>query len=262
MKDIFVLPYHRASKSAAALAEKLNCKRIRVENSNYKPTKEKLVVNWGSATQQALNFSERGAFLNNPVSVNTCANKLSFFQSVPKEVTPEWTTSVGEASLWEADGSLVVGRFSLRGNSGEGIFFSDSENQDDRNMYSACKLYTKYIPKMKEFRVHVFQGKVVDIQQKKLRKTDDRGVEVDPKLVNWRVRNHQNGFVFARQEVEVPECVPSAALQAFEPLKLDFGAFDVIWNKAQNRAWVLECNTAPGLEGETLTKYAEAIRNV
>ena len=39
----------------------------------------------------------------------------------------------------------------------------------------------------------------------------------------------------------------------------DFGAFDVIYNQKKNQAFVLECNTAPGIEGTTLDNYVEAI---
>jgi D-alanine-D-alanine ligase-like ATP-grasp enzyme len=43
---------------------------------------------------------------------------------------------------------------------------------------------------------------------------------------------------------------------------LDFGAVDVIYNRAQDKAYVLEVNTAPGLEGSTLDNYVEAIQKV
>jgi glutathione synthase/RimK-type ligase-like ATP-grasp enzyme len=36
---------------------------------------------------------------------------------------------------------------------------------------------------------------------------------------------------------------------------LDFGAVDVIWNERQQRAYVLEINSAPGLEGTTIDDY-------
>jgi D-alanine-D-alanine ligase-like ATP-grasp enzyme len=41
---------------------------------------------------------------------------------------------------------------------------------------------------------------------------------------------------------------------------LDFGAVDVIWNEKQQRAYVLEVNTAPGLEGQTVDDYARGIK--
>ena len=40
---------------------------------------------------------------------------------------------------------------------------------------------------------------------------------------------------------------------------LKFGAVDLIWNELENKSYVLEINTAPGLTGATLEKYAQAI---
>jgi D-alanine-D-alanine ligase-like ATP-grasp enzyme len=37
---------------------------------------------------------------------------------------------------------------------------------------------------------------------------------------------------------------------------LDFGAVDVIWNAQKEKPYVLEINTAPGLEGQTIADYA------
>ena len=46
---------------------------------------------------------------------------------------------------------------------------------------------------------------------------------------------------------------------AIKALGLDFGAVDIIYNEAEDQHYVLEVNTAPGLEGTTLQKYTEAI---
>ena len=47
------------------------------------------------------------------------------------------------------------------------------------------------------------------------------------------------------------------AVNAVKALGLDFGAVDIIYNEKENQYYVLEVNTAPGLEGTTLIKYAE-----
>jgi D-alanine-D-alanine ligase-like ATP-grasp enzyme len=52
--------------------------------------------------------------------------------------------------------------------------------------------------------------------------------------------------------------VTSEAIKAVNCLGLYFGAADVIWNDKEQRAYVLEVNTAPGLEGTTLENYANA----
>ena len=49
------------------------------------------------------------------------------------------------------------------------------------------------------------------------------------------------------------------ALNAIEDLQLDFGAVDVVVSGYSDNSFVLEVNTAPGIEGTTVKKYVEAI---
>jgi glutathione synthase/RimK-type ligase-like ATP-grasp enzyme len=51
-------------------------------------------------------------------------------------------------------------------------------------------------------------------------------------------------------------------LAAVSALGLDFGAVDIIWNEREDKCYVLEVNTAPGLQGSTLENYANAIMEV
>lgn len=123
---------------------------------------------------------------------------------------------------------------------------------DSRDDLVPCQLYVKYIPKKDEYRVHLGLTKSGDIQtiavQQKKRKLDHD----EP---NWKIRNHANGFIYAREGVDPPVGVFDAAHDCLLRSGLDFGAFDVIWNESQQKAYVLEVNTAPGLEGQTLDDY-------
>jgi D-alanine-D-alanine ligase-like ATP-grasp enzyme len=65
--------------------------------------------------------------------------------------------------------------------------------------------------------------------------------------------------VFCRENFSPVDIVDNAALGAVSALGLDFGAVDVKCNRQGTRAAVLEVNTAPGLQGTTLRKYAEAL---
>src|SRR5690606_32924060 len=78
--------------------------------------------------------------------------------------------------------------------------------------------------------------------------------------VNFMIRNHRNGFIFQRNEITIPADVEVQATKAFEASGLDFGAVDVIWNEHEGRAYVLEINSAPGLEGTTLDNYVAAFK--
>ena len=143
----------------------------------------------------------------------------------------------------------VVCRHLLRSNSGRGI-----EIIDPGVDIPDAPLYTEYVKKASEWRVHVAFGNVIDVT----RKIKDPTREV----TNWQVRNHDNGFIFVRESGEPPcQSIITHALKAVDLLGLDFGAVDVIWNQHQERAYVLEVNTAPGLDGETtLNAYTKAIK--
>ena len=242
-----VLPYKAASNSARLLAEALGGKRIRLENSRYVPRSGDVVVNWGNSRLASL------CTLNGDTeAIETAANKLYFFQhNEDAEWLPRFWTEPEEIN---DDDFPVVARTVLTGHSGVGIVVCDS-----RDDLVSAPLYVKYIPKKEEYRVHVgkipvgdaFDGPptcTIAVQQKKRR--------LDYENPDWKIRNHANGFVYAREGVDPPARVIDAAHECLDRSGLDFGAVDVIWNEHQGKAYCLEINTAPGLEGQTELDYA------
>jgi glutathione synthase/RimK-type ligase-like ATP-grasp enzyme len=143
----------------------------------------------------------------------------------------------------------VLCRTILTGHSGAGIHWADTP--DD---LVDAPLYVKYVKKSEEYRVHVSADGVFLIQRKARRLDHDNP--------DWRIRNHQNGFIYQRDNVECPGCVVTSAEAAFKATGLDFGAIDVIYNKTKDKAYVLEINTAPGLAGSTVTDYADIIKEM
>ncbi len=248
-----IYPYKAGSQSAKDLAGGLGAKRIKHEGSKFKGRAGKVVINWGSSKLPAELTKCR--VINKPEAVATAANKLSFFAAIVEHASvPNYTTKRDEALAWVLEGKVVVARTILNGNSGAGIVLVEREVD-----LVDAPLYTEYVPKKQEYRVHVFNGEVIDVQRK-ARKQD-----VPDDEVNWKIRNMANGFIFARGEDalgNVPQDVIDQAVLAVETLGLDFGAADVIYNDKQAKAYVLECNTAPGLTGTTLEKYVKAFKNI
>lgn len=126
----------------------------------------------------------------------------------------------------------------------------------NENEVVAAPLYTKYKRKDKEYRVHVFKGEIIDTQEKRRVGKSHR-----PATYNEYIRNHSTGWVFCRGGLRIPIGLHELALSAITALELDFGAVDIIHNSKHQKSYVLEVNTAPGLEGTTLTKYVDAILN-
>lgn len=163
---------------------------------------------------------------------------------------PEYTTDRTVAQKWLTDGVVVVCRTVLRGHSGAGIVICSGEMD-----LPQAPLYVQYVKKKKEFRIHVAFGEVIDVQEKRKRSSDSDGEGVS---TDYQVRNHQTGWVYCREDISEPESIRSMAVSTVSALGLDFGAVDLLYNEKRNEIYVLECNTAPGLEGTTVKKYAEA----
>lgn len=180
-------------------------------------------------------------------------NKLRTFQEFQRvqfdHVVP-WTNDIKVAAEWLNLGQSVVVRHKLSGHSGEGIEIVDPAEGPGGLL--PAPLYTQYVKKLKEFRIHVAFGNVIDVQEK--RRRSEVGSEADN-----RIRNHHTGWVYCREEITEPDGMRDVAITALAALGLDFGAVDIIWNQKQNRCYVLEVNTACGLEGTTLSTYVNLV---
>jgi glutathione synthase/RimK-type ligase-like ATP-grasp enzyme len=160
---------------------------------------------------------------------------------------PDFTTDRNIALSWLADDGVIVCRTLLRSSEGKGIVMAETPEQ-----VVQAPLYTRYLKKKLEFRVHVFNGVVIDVQQKK-RKSDYDGQR------DTRIRNLANGYVFCRGNLNEPTDLREQALAAVASLGYTIGAVDIVYNEHHNRVVVLEVNASPGLTGTTLQRYTDAI---
>ena len=261
MKPV-IYPYKLNSGSARDLAKALGTIRVR-ENGTYSPRKNHLIVNWGNPRAPTWATKDMydcvlNAWWKTP-GLTTAQNKLGTFRTLDKLEVPcvEWTTNAEMATLWLKKGSTVVQRNTLTSHSGHGITIIgyDEETSTPIGILSKAPLYTQYKKKANEFRVHVMGGTVIDVQEK--RKVKDFQGEF-----NQLIRSHDNGWIFAREDIVEPEDLRPLALTAINALGLDFGACDIIYNKHENKCFMLEINTAPGIEGTTLTNYVNAIKSL
>lgn len=248
-KRVFIRPYKMGSMSANSLADVLGCNIIRLQKSRYAPRSTDMIINWGNGARS--DYENLVDFLNPSDSVAVAGNKLYSLRAMQKDgiKTVPFSVSKVEATGWGVNN--VVCRDFLRGHSGAGIhiFPADQDLPD-------CPLYTQYIKRTSEYRVHVFWDTVLCIQIKLRRRERLEEFEDD------RIRNLANGWVYCHAEPStVPVSVTEEAIKSVESLNLDFGAVDVIWNRVHG-AFVLEVNTAPGLTGRTLEAYVNKFRQI
>lgn len=157
-----------------------------------------------------------------------------------------FTTELNVAKGYVENGHTVVGRKLLNSSCGAGIELYEKPDE-----VQPCPVYTVYRKKKREFRVHVFRDKVVEVLEKKARKewTGPR---------NTKIRNLENGYVFCLCDDE-PQGLRDLALKAAPVVHSDFRGVDVGFNEKNNELFVIEVNSAPGIEGSNVDKYVSAI---
>lgn len=244
-----IFPYDINSQGAKLLAQALDTIRVR-QRGTYRPRNGHCIINWGNSGSPPWMVTGTHV-LNSFNSVHRASDKLETFRvfqnaGVPH---PDWTQARRVAESYFQGEGKVVCRQLLRASEGRGIVVATHVGE----MVQA-PLYVKYFPKRDEYRCHIFNGEVIDEVQKKLR----NGARQEAGH-NEYIRSHHNGWVFAREGVRVPDEGRRVAIQACQALGLTFGAVDLAVNS--RGVWkVFEVNTAPGIEGTTVQRYAEAIR--
>lgn len=254
-KRIILIGYKLGSRSLRNLQTNLKKEqnarrvlRVRKTSTTYKRRPSDVVVAWGpTAPCLHTNAAQEAA-------KKIASNKLLSFRQFKEHnvPTPEWTDNNEVALQWLDEGKLIAARTLLCSHSGKGIYLCQRDGEEPiRDGLVHAKLYVQYKKKKHEYRVHVFNGKVIDITQKKRK----AGFENR----NNQIRNHQNGWVYCRENLSIPDGMESLALTACNALGLLSGAVDIIWNEKENKCYVLEINSAPGIEGTTCNKYTQEI---
>ena len=258
MSRVYILPYKAGSQGANALRDSLRAanvdvKLLKQDGSTYRPRATDVIINWGNHNTDRLEGYARTANVLNR-NVVTAANKFRAFVQMDGAGVrlPSFYDSYDEAL--EGINGKVVGRTILNGSGGDGIIIADSVSELAGRQ--DVKLFVEYIKKKYEYRIHVMNGQIIDMQQKKKR------ADIPNEEVNFQIRNHANGWIFAREDVNPPDAVKEQAIAACTTLGLSFGAVDVIYNDHQKEAYVLEVNTAPGLEGTTLERYTQSFKSI
>jgi hypothetical protein len=265
-KRFKVYPYKMGSQSARSLSVGLSSLRVRQEGQ-YRPRPNHIIINWGNSNIPDWLYSRTrtglwvnlNQFINPPQVVAIACNKRLTLQRLSDYgiPVPEYTDYKEKTLFWINEGHKVFCRTQLTGHSGQGIVLASSVEE-----LVDAPLYTKYTKAKLEFRVHVMNNQVIDFVQKKKRIETPAFslLFTAPIETNHYIRSHRFGWVFTRDGVTLPDKVKEAALGAIQALGLDFGAVDIGYKVNEDKAFVYECNTAPGLEGTTLQRYIQGFK--
>lgn len=252
--------YRMGSESARLLCDAMDIVQLKHEGSRYRPRTSDVLINWGA---HSIPSRLRDLHvINDPVHTQVVADKMLYANRIIEmqqhEEEPHWFRSIGfttqnsVAYAWQRAGHTVVARTITNGSEGAGIRII---KPTDPMVHAP--LYSLYQPKEREYRVNVVNGQVIKVQ----RKLRSRSLP-PPVDGTFYVRNTANGFLF-NTVTEYPTDVATQAINACAHFNLDFGGVDVIYKEARlaadGRAYVVEINSAPGIEGSTVTAYAEAL---
>lgn len=113
--------------------------------------------------------------------------------------------------------------------------------------------YAKREEIVEEYRIHSFLGKSIRAGIKKPRRSFDGTVHP------W-IRSYDSGWAITYSGFSSTPEMRKLAKDATKALGLDFAGVD-LGRTSDGRLIVLEVNRAPGIEGNTVTAYAEAIKN-
>ena len=241
---ILIRPPNRPSQAARALRSALASSRL--SRSGEVARQYRYLLNWGNSNP--ITVSHNVTIINYPEAVANAVNKIKAFQIwAGTEGVNIPLTYVDKESV-DSSG-IILARTSITGSSGSGIIVVRPTAP-----IPDAPLYVEYIPKLVEYRVHVVNGKVIFVQQKK--RDSEAEQDKDQKLI----RSYNNGWVFCPLELdEVSEEVKDAAVHAVNGLGLHFGACDIVIHRDTAKPYILECNTAPGIVSPTLlAAYQEA----
>ena len=184
------------------------------------------IVCWGVGSKSEL------PTLNGAAGAHNKLGQLVRFRAANLSVPPFW-----EAPPKDANDYPVLGRH-LQHHGGKDI--SLIMQPADAALFRS-DFYTHYIPRETEYRVWCYRRQHLGTYEKRL---------VRPERYKRVGANWNNGFAFQLMEAaQIPRDAVELAWRGVDVLGLDFGAADIL-RGVDGKLYLLEVNTAPGVEGE------------
>lgn len=234
---IFIAYSKKSSVTGKALKSAFNCKR----KTTDKRAKCDLFIRWGNT--ESFNNTRSTKQLNSLEAIKRTVNKLEMLTTLSSSgiPTPEFGTDPLLVDNFKDD----TGNLYIRSKDGIVRYANDFNSILD-------SYYSKPIPlKRREYRVHVFNGKVIGIYEKVPLS------EVRPALF----KSDTCKFVRCNPEISrVDQNSQQICIDAVNSLGLLFGGVDLIRDKNKN-VFVCEVNSAPGLNSLNIQRWVDEIIN-
>jgi len=256
-ENLIIYAAKQGAASARQLQEELDCRFIgHTENRDVRTIPENtLVVTYGMGYYPDWARGKKVRWINEPEAVGRKISKVWQIEQFRMNDVPTLllTKDRDVVRRWLRNNHQVLAR---QDGDMDGDGITALEGKDTEIPYAA--FYTRVFPKTQEFRVHVFNGKVIDFVE---RRRSVRHPDAPDLIRSWK-----NGWIFAHNNIHLSaglrERLDTAAIGAVEAVGLQFGAADILTD-ADGRLAVCEVNSCPGLvKDQTINAYVAAINEV
>jgi len=236
------------------------------------------LIRWGSSGDSYMD-EEFQRVINTAKNVVQSANRQHMFQRLARHIP-------GGQLLWHSrvpyshDNSTLTmlrHRFGRYGKDIELLGRSDERWDEIRANYETNGMFSvQFWPADYEVRVHIVDGNSVSMQVKARRNADGTPTHELIEANKLTIRNDANGWglwplsnsLAALLGIHKPS-IREQAKQVIRLFNLQFGVVDFLvrtpagkYNNLQHETKILEINTAPGVDGQTLERYISSIRTL
>ncbi len=242
--------YNRThSKAAKALAFEMGINVTRKLHPRFKG----LIINFANWKRYPYAF-RNCKVLNPPEAIKLNSNKLNslqLFQNIETTMLNKPTTYLKH----ELDNIQypIVARTRYH-KSGNGFWLCESKAEAMDAYREGARYFMSYIPIRREYRVHIFNGKLIDLRAKV--KNEDAVVEHDD-----LIRSIHRGWKFVElRKDRMPQEIIDDCWKLMQEIGLHFAGVDIIMDR-NKQYWILELNSSAGLSmRNTIKAYVNAIR--
>jgi glutathione synthase/RimK-type ligase-like ATP-grasp enzyme len=277
------------------LTEKLDSDAFEVSGGTAMPENNvDVVICYGTKTQSDTELGSNVKVLNHPNNIRVNRNKLTALEKMSggNVNIPQFSKLPAGARDSEITYPVIVRTSYHQGGRGLAMCTSSAQVLDLITNFDNVGFgyIQELVPFKNEYRIHVFNGKVIrcaikdaqenpvdswkTIYKEKAERTAERNnielnadtmdillktVAKDLTLPDLIVKSNKKGWKFSQVSIDnTNPALIEMAKKAVSAIGLDFGAVDCALDY-DGKAWVIEVNTGPGLQGGTLTSYIKAL---
>ena len=273
-----------------AIAEALG-----IDSGRNAPRNKDIIIGWGTKTSEDVNLGNTKT-INHPNAIRKNRNKLSVLEmlkanrQLSSNVAKFFSSDTVRRAVEREDATLpLIGRTNYH-QGGKGLWTCLTKTHVEKAISDGAQYFQEYIDIKTEYRLHVFDGKIIYAVKKVENPTEagwmaqrkevilshatKNNVDLNVGTIDYVlgrlvkeavlpdriVRSNKRGWKFSNVSINtLSAALKNVAIKSVEIVGLDFGAVDCAIHVGDH-PFVIEINTGPGLQGTSFDKYIAAFR--